>query len=700
MRHSTFSLATIVFFALFLHPLTRMASQDFPTILAKMQQLRNHTQQQTSQLLVLLKDIRGSAHSGKQFARIAISGAVARESENLSARIIAQLPLNTEHPVLEEHDEWFRIRLSDGREGWIDRLSIQLINQTEETSPTISPANERTQFGMRTIAQSLLSQINRDAGTAAASLENAHQAFATLPQADQERNRTAFDELSGHAGKIREYAIYANHYFEKIARDIPPPSETTRYPGPVQAQITVQGGNSSYTSQSENSVSAHNLRFDGGMDISAKSKLTAHLGRRSEIIQSAYTTNDVRFGYQYAASNTTNISTFASLNSFADDAFTRNDFTRTGAGAMLNTTLGSTGLFMADVKYDGKSYDDTTGNAYQGGHLTSTLRLNSGEDSDWLLGLAGSMQSSDVYYLDFNRIIPSIQFRSRDVDGSTSARAEFESMGYNKDAGVNNYQRGQLDIGWISGTTQRQLLAIAKFFPNNTGQNYLRLGGSTHTASGGAQTWDRSLYSVVYVYFLEKDADQTDYMDIRSDRSSTSKTFYWDLNMFSRVWSDLSENSRRDHLLDLLGRLGWTISGVQVGPIFGLHLRMRKGEEFLKRDGNSLSAGAEARGMIDLGFGSVNLSLRYEKDVVYASNFVIDGFGNVTSTGVGVRNPSTLQFIGDLRVPLTADLEFTLTIDTYNVNLDLSPENSINPIPSRSRMNILAGVGYRFSVQP
>ncbi|MFA6233177.1 MAG: SH3 domain-containing protein [Bacteroidota bacterium] len=700
MRHPASSRATTVFLILLLVPACRLQAQDFPAMLEQMLKVRKQVQLQTTQLLSLLKEIRGPAQSGKQKARISLAGAAVRESENTTARLIAQLPLNTEYPVLEEREDWFRIRLDDGREGWIDRSSIQLISQDDRASTPPSGLSEQNRSELRTIAETLLFQINRQAGTVATALESAKQSFADLAPADRERDRSSFEQLAAHADKVREYEIYANHYFEKIARDIPAGVATAKYPGPIQAQIILQGGNSSYTSQGEQSVSAQNLQFDGSMEISEQSRVTAQLGRRSEIIQSPYTTNDVRFGYQYAASPTTSIASFASLNSFTDEAFARNDFTRLGAGATLNSMLGSTGLLTVDLKYDGKSYDDTTGNAYKGGHLSSTLRLNSGGDAEWQLGLAGSMQSSDVQYLNFTRVIPSIQFRSRDIDGSTSARAEFESMGYGEEAGINDYQRGQLDIGWMRGNTQRQMLAIGKFFPNNAGQNYLRVGGSTRSSSGGALTWQRSLVSVMYVYFLEQGDGQTDYTDIRSDHSSTNESTYWNLDLFSRLWSDFSETSNRDHLIDLLARFGWTISGIQVGPLVGLHLRVRKGEQFFKRDGNSISTGAEARGMVNLGFGTLNLSLRYERDIVYASNFVIDAFGNATSTSVGTRNPSTLQFIGDLRVPVSTDLEFTLMIDTYDVNLDLSPENSINPIESRSRMNILAGVGYRFAIQP
>lgn len=72
-------------------------AQDFTTLRNDLQKVRTTVQAQTSQLLVLLKEIRDKGAAVRRSARITIQGAAVRESDNAAARIIAQLPMNREY---------------------------------------------------------------------------------------------------------------------------------------------------------------------------------------------------------------------------------------------------------------------------------------------------------------------------------------------------------------------------------------------------------------------------------------------------------------------------------------------------------------------------------------------------------------------------------------------------------------------------
>ena len=691
------TLTGLLAFALFLCLCTHASAQDLESSAQKLTAMQEDLKSSSNKLLHLLKNLRDAGNEERFAAVIALADAPVHEADNGNARIIARAALNTEANILEEREDWFRIALPDGREGWIERSSILV--RRMDGGGLAATAGSQLQQELLLIASTLRDYIGREAIEAERLYNQAAASFQDFSSSEQAGQRPLFEAATAAAGKIREYGIYAERYFTSVTKNMPLAETRSAYPGPIAGQITLQGGNSTYTAYEESKASAQNLQLNAGMNVSEKGRITTQLAHRAEVMQTPYASTTAVMGYQHALGGDLALRSQASINSFSDEVFSRNDFTRVGLGAALNGSVSPGTVLFADLRYDGKSYEDTTGNAYQGVHLNSNIRLGTEAESQWQLGLTGSAQSSDVNYLSFTRLVPSVQYMHRGTQGATTARAEFESMGYGEGGSINDYQRGQLNVTWMRGRSQRQLQATGKFYANNTALNYVRIGGNMRSSSGGLQ-YQRSLLSVHYLYFLEQDAGQTDYVDIRADQTSTGESFYWDVNLFGRIWSDFSETSTRDHLVDALGRFGWTIHGVQVGPTLGMHLRVRKGFDVLERDGNSLSTGAEARGMIDLGFGTVTLSFRYEMDMVYAHQFTIDGFGNVNSTGLVTRHPTTLQFFGDLRVPISADLEFSLVVDTYDVKLDVDDPTSIRPLGGRSRNNLMAGVGYRFSLQP
>jgi len=136
---------------------------------------------------------------------------------------------------------------------------------------------------------------------------------------------------------------------------------------------------------------------------------------------------------------------------------------------------------------------------------------------------------------------------------------------------------------------------------------------------------------------------------------------------------------------------------IQIGPLVGGHLLLNKDEKVFRRDGNSIRLGIDMNGNFPLQRASLNFAFRYERDIVFGNKISIDqNTGETTLGDLVTRNPSTLQINVGFRAPISRDLELRFDFSRYKIKLDFDEETSLNPIPTKSRLVFLAGIGYRF----
>jgi len=677
---------------------------EMEAALQTVKRLRGEIQIKTLQVLTVLKriDELGSTRA-ETHLKIIADGAPVRETNTKSARVLYKAQYDEEFPVLDRIDEWHQVRLRDDREGWILETDVQEYTVTIKNSGHLNPEEIDAVLNLATRLRQVITTKRDSAVKVIAKIEETYNRYT--PQEKQAVAGT-YTEIQNHMHKITEYFDYATLFTAQYAsRRIPVSSSALRFPGPVNGRLSIQLGNSAYSASSaeapKSSTNARSLDFMSTMQLSDRANLIASFNHRSTIIQTPFSSTNLRLGFDYVLDNGGSFNSFGSYGGYSDEKESRNDFNQIGAGVNLRYPFSDAATLTANASYDGKSYSDTSGNSYGGVRLLSSINVKSGLNTNWTFGLNGSMQSSDISYLAFNRIMPFIQFLNSSGSNSFGIKGEFEFLGYAEEAKSNTYTREQLAFMWANEYIQRNLTFTGKQFSFNDAQSYVRAQAQMRLQSRDAVNYSRTNLSILYNYFTSPSTSQSDYSDFRADHSRGGGLVSIDMNLFSRFWMDTGDSLVRDHIVDMYGRVGFQLPYVNVGPIIGAHLLVRNGEKFIKRDGNSLRAGIDARSMFTVMTAMVSLSVRYEKSFVYGNEIWIDRNTGVTQFGaLTERHPTTLQFAANIRLPVLRNLELTLDMNRYDINPDVNDVVSINPGGRRYQFNLLLGLGYRFGIQP
>jgi hypothetical protein len=668
--------------------------KNLPQSLERLKSVRQAIQQKTLTLLVLLKRLEGEETGEmRQQVKIIKPTAAIHETDNEESRTLIEVRLNDEFPVLEQRDRWYRIPLRDGREGWVHEDNIQPFSV-----PVVKPPSSSGRDAILPIASDLIKDINAGQESSAKLLSGMEETYRQMPDSGKQTNFMLFREMMQERDKITEYHILANRFYNKYApSQLPSGSPVAGMPAGISGQLSMLAGKSSHETEQLQFLTSRDIELTTALPLGQRSKATASFSSRSEVIETPYSANDVQLGYAYQSPAGLNLNTTLTYNGYTDQAYARNNFNQTGVGFNLNCPLKTSSVLFAQGNYTNKDYKDQGSNGYRGGQFNTGLRLKAGLQTQWTLSMQGIIQKSDISFLDFNRFMPQVQWLRRTDGGSRGARFEFETIGYTQEAKNNNFGRQLFDFLWSQNGTQRQLTVVAKQFPNNQGQSYVKFEGQTGWRKGNASKFSRTRLSLLWVQFTQTGAVQNNYADLRVDQSTGGMKTSLDFSLFGRFWSKPDQVAMRNHLLDIYGRWGWKFSRFQIGPLVGAHLLLNKHAKVFKRDGNSLRAGLDCSANFTVGGVTIDGSLRYEKDFVFGKELSIDvNSGQLTYGDVVVRRPRTIQVAFGAQIPISRDLDFRLDMSSYSIDTDLNDKTSINPVATRSRFVIKGGYIYRF----
>jgi len=309
------------------------------------------------------------------------------------------------------------------------------------------------------------------------------------------------------------------------------------------------------------------------------------------------------------------------------------------------------------------------------------------------VGLRGRVQSSEISFLDYRRVIPHARLKWLTQTGHVALHGEVERLSYAEEAEGNSFTRQRANLVWARRSTTRRLTVIGKQFPNNEAFDNLRLRlRNTWTDTQGTRS-GRVALSLQYVYHPQQPAQLSDYLDLRFDSQRSTRRTYFDLNVVGRYWQE----AERNHRVDMFSRFGFNFGGVEVGPAVGAQLLLDPDEPEVERDGNSFRIGVDSRVHAVIRSATVYGSARYQQSVVYNSEISIDtSTGQVTEGALQTRNPTTVQVRAGLQMPLRHALDLKIDARYYNVDLDISDAISINPVEQRKGLRLLVGLSYRF----
>lgn len=667
---------------------------DLEDIQSDIESIRSEIQKSTTSFLLITKQMgqgqpAEAAQQTEQVIQVSDQRVPIYESDLETAPVLTEALEGDGFLLIEQRNDWLHIELEDGREGWIRRENVQLIERGVTSTNPVSVDPQ-----IRQMAEQLYQTIMEQYEQAEQLFDEFDGVYEDLSASEKTEAQSVQSAYLNEKEKIQTYMAYANHYYEKLV-----PIQTTAvtsisskneigYEGTASLRL----GTASYKSMTEQSTTSRNVNLNGAVIFNPQSRLNVNINHNNDVIQTPYTSNDVNLNFQHQTAGGTRLRGTVLYNSYNDEAADRNNFQNVGVGANVDHPLNETTRLFGDIQANSKTYEVDGGNGYDGAAFNSGLNFN-GAKTQANIGVRGRIQNSDVSFLDYMRVIPNAAVRWLTGGGSFGIRAEAEQLTYDTEAAGNNFNRGRVDLQWAGSRNSTSLILIAKQYPNNEAfDNYrLRLQNQWNRTSGFGSA--RTALSLQYVYHPQEDTQLTNYVDLRVDLNSSGQKAYFDLNLFGRYW----EETGRDHSVDLFSRFGLKFSQFQIGPAIGAQLLLNPDDLQIERNGNSFRVGADARVNAAIQKATVYGNIRYQKSLVYNSEITIDtSTGLVTEGDLQSRMPTTIQFSAGVQVPLIDALDLKIDASYYNVDLDISDEISINPVQTRTGLRVLAGVSYRF----
>jgi hypothetical protein len=643
-------------------------------------------QNSSAAFLVICKNLGADQISEKQQSvRIVRPVASIRESDLVSSAVLAGMPAGTLLPVLKKEGEWYRVRLEDTREGWIHLDDVQQLYE-EEHGKKKNPGrdNESYQQG-RLLAEFFFQQLSAAFQKTDQQIAGFEKLYLSL-SADGQRNAgNLYEELNRERELIRLSRAYSNHYYHKLGplQDVPPEGAIRSQAIGFDGEATVRFGSSAYQSGSQISETTRNISLAGNLIFNPQSRLALQLNHNNDVITSPYTSSDVNLAYHYEAPAGTRLRTSFNYQNYEDQLLNQNSYMNLVAGVNIEHPLSATTRVVGDVHGQTKSFDLEGGNDLQGIQFNTLIDYR-GEKALVNAGIRGRVQSSDIGFLDYQRLIPNFRLTYRTDGGNISFYAEGEQLTYGPAAGANNFNRIRADLEHSNSGNRVQFSLISKQFPNRDNFDNLKFRILRQRSHRSAGRYGRSTIYAQYTYHTNDLSLTGNFLDLRYDRNFSKSTSYMDIGVFGQY----QEDAGRDHRLGVYSRFGASFSGIQIGPVVGFDIMIDPDDPDLKRTGNSFRAGVDGRGNFMIRQATIYSQARYQQTLLY-TGFTSDGDPET-------RNPFTLEITAGARIPIARLFDLHLDLRYYSLDFDYPDMGEVLPVQKQSGLRYLGGISYRF----
>ena len=679
-----------IIFLVCLIPATQHARQnsELREILDEIQTGRVVIQNSSAAFLLICKQLGAGQIQEQQNIRVIKPVASIREADLITAQVLTGIPAGTLLPVLKKEGEWFQVRLRDTREGWIHQDDVQQLYDEEDRNKK-SPEQDAENYQQgRLLAENFFRQLSGAIQETEQHITEFEKNYKSLSPDAQRTAGSLYEELNRERELIHLSRTYANHYYQKLGplQAIPPESAIRSQAIGFDGEATVKFGSSAYQSGAQISETTRNLSLAGNLVFNPQSRLSLQLNHNNDVIRSPYTSSDVDLAYHFEAPAGTLLRTSFNYQNYEDALINQNSYMNLGGGLNIEHPLSATTRIIGDVHGQTKSYDLQGGNDLQGVQFNTRIDYR-GEKTMVNAGIRGRLQSSDIAFLDYQRLIPNIRLTYRTGNGNISLFAEGEQLAYGPAAEASNFNRVRADLEHSRSGNRIQFSLISKQFPNNDNFDNLKfkiLRQRSHRSDG---RFGRSTVYAQYTYHTGDAGLSSNFLDLRYDRNVSGGNGYMDIGAFGRYWEDAG----REHRVGVHSRFGFNFSGIQIGPVVGADILIDSNNPDLKRLGNSFRAGADGRGNFMIRQATVYSSVRYQYTFIY-SGFTAEG-------DTEMRNPVSLEITTGARIPIARLFDLQLDLRYYSLDFDYPDPGEVLPVlpvQQQSGLRYLAGISYRF----
>ncbi|MFC2170278.1 SH3 domain-containing protein [Acidobacteriota bacterium] len=622
---------------------------------------------------------------------------------DVSSSVIYTASVNEEFDILEKEEDFYRIQLADGREGWIQQLCVQQFSGQGEVPKVKFEGIKRSEVKkFLEVAERMFSRLSQQKIFA-------DQIIKKYKGPGIEK-RSELNEIFNIYSRIEEYYDYAFRFYQDYIKDrailfVEKTSLLTRLSGWAELLFGSANFETAYLNQPDevNKGSIRDLSLSGSLALNKASRVDLRFSNKRDIIQTPYTSTTVDGGYSYSKEDKMRISAGFNLNSYRDAIFDLNDFNRFSLRAGTDYQVSEKANIHFDYIFLKNSYSENEKNSYSDHRIIAAARIKPKPESVLNLQFQFSTESSDSLFHKFTNIEPSVSYEKNKTNSRFYLKLLYEMFSYSE-LELKNFNRitAIFDSGkWKDMSSRNWNLSFTlKNFPENELANYVQLRGRYASSKSGRLNFrfSPSIYTNLYT-----NNSEVSFTDFKVDMMGTSRAFFHNLSAYFRFWHNPGDENQgeivKPHVFDLYGKLGFNFKYVKIGPAFGVHalVSSEEGVEFFKRDGNLLRIGAFIEGRVPLP-KRINLTLNgsYEYGFVYNNELSVDLLtGQIEEGEAMLRHPTTLQLNSTISAPVYKNIEVIGRVSFYRVATDMDEKLSISPIIHNKRFFFLVGIRYR-----
>ena len=655
-------------------------------LLDKIKASRIIIQNSSTAFLLTCKQLGSDQLPKERIVRIAIPMASIRDADLITAGVLIKIQSGTLLPVLKKEGEWFQVRLPDLRDGWIHQDDVQQMYDEEARGIGNQEMDPEIYYQTRLLAENFFLRFSEAFQKTEQHINDFEKKYHSFSAAEQQNTGKLYEEMNRERELINLARAYTNHYHQKLPPLQVIPSGRTNSSKTIgfDGTASVRFGSSAYESGGQISETTRSISLAGNIIFNPQSRLAVQLNHNKDVIRTPYTSSDVNATYYHEASGGTRLSTSVNFQDYGDEFLNQNSYRNLGARVNVEHPLSENIRIMGDVQGQLKNYYDTEdGNDFLGVQINTYLDY-SGKKARVNAGIRGRLQSSDIAFLDYHRIIPNLRLTYKAGQKTWSAYGEAEQMVYGSTGESNNFNRIRADLESYNSKNRTQLTVINKSFPNNGNFNNLKIRILSQINHRSTDRNGRTTGYAEYTFHTNDNTTSSNFVDLRLDRNFSRKTSYLDIGAFGRYW----ENTGIAHRLSLYSRFGLKFSGIQIGPVVGADILIDLDNPDLERVGNSYRAGVDGRGNFLIRQATVYSSVRYQYSLAYS--------GLNTDGNSGTRKPMTLEITAGTKIPVARRFELQLDLRYYSLDYDFPDIEDPLPIQKQSGLRYLAGISYRF----
>lgn len=661
--------------------------------------------------LVLVKKMAPKKSSGYilktvETARVVVSNCKVYETMDPSSRVLYYPRINSEFQIESQSDGLYKVRLTDGRKGWISESCIQLFSKQKRepkvTFTGVEPDEIRQFVEMSSDIFAKISQLK----TVADKIYDKYAAGTAAEKSTLKMIRVSYAKIS----KYYEYSFYFyDRYVEKntilLAKD-------TSVLSKISAWGELLIGSSNFETKylgtsvpdSEKGMT-RSISLGGNYVINEKSRVNMTFSNVKDIVQTPYTNTAFDTGYDFTKSSKLRLHAGVSLNSYQDEANNLNDFSRVGFRTHADYLLTPKTHLNFNYSFLSNSFSNTSGNNYSTHNILAGAKLNMNRTDLVQVKLRGSFESGDSMFHQFSDIEPSVAYFKNRQNSQLNVTLGYQMLGF-KELEYNSFNRLGLSLQNSSRRQQNystlSLGVTSKNYPNSEANNYLQFRGRYSTNRFGEV--QRNAMASFYTTLMSNNPESS-FTDIKFSFGNTTRRFFSEFSTYFKLWHDPTgangngDSPVKPYVLDLYTKVGVSTEYFRMGPTVGMHMLIssEKGVALIKRDGNVFRVGGVAELRIPLPRKILfTLNAAYDYGFVYSDQITIDpGTGEIDSGDVVQRHPTTLQVNSTIQAPISDSLELFGRGSLYRIDTKMDDVLSINPIEYNKRFVVVFGVRYR-----